>query len=187
MLHSEICGSKCAYHSPQLIAVNHVLHRLLMPRHSPCALSHFTYRFMSFSVLLNLLRFFRFASGSQNCSIPTKKFFFKISLVALLVVSYLHYFFILFSSCSAFVFTKTGVNQQVFPCSLLTQIRLCVCSTRLVSSVLDVSSPFTALITRAEVFPFRFSFTASGLPFGKWAQVDSNHRPHAYQACALTG
>ena len=21
----------------------------------------------------------------------------------------------------------------------------------------------------------------------KWAQVDSNHRPHAYQACALTG
>ena len=20
-----------------------------------------------------------------------------------------------------------------------------------------------------------------------WAQVDSNHRPHAYQACALTG
>ena len=26
------------YNSPQLIAVNRVLHRLLMPRHSPCAL-----------------------------------------------------------------------------------------------------------------------------------------------------
>ena len=38
LLHSEICGSMCTYHSPQLIAVNHVLHRLLMPRHSPCAL-----------------------------------------------------------------------------------------------------------------------------------------------------
>ena len=36
--HSEICGSKLIYSSPQLIAVSHVLHRLLMPRHSPYAL-----------------------------------------------------------------------------------------------------------------------------------------------------
>ena len=36
--HSEICGSKLIYSSPQLIAVNRVLHRLLMPRHSPYAL-----------------------------------------------------------------------------------------------------------------------------------------------------
>ena len=35
---SEICGSTLIYSSPQLIAVSHVLHRLLMPRHSPCAL-----------------------------------------------------------------------------------------------------------------------------------------------------
>ena len=42
LLHSEICGSKLAYSSPQLIAVNHVLHRLPMPRHSLCALLCFT-------------------------------------------------------------------------------------------------------------------------------------------------
>ena len=36
--HSEICGSKRMCRSPQLIAACHVLHRLLMPRHSPCAL-----------------------------------------------------------------------------------------------------------------------------------------------------
>ena len=42
LLHSEICGSKLAYSSPQLIAVNHVLHRLPMPRHSPCAHIRFT-------------------------------------------------------------------------------------------------------------------------------------------------
>ena len=36
--HSEICGSKFIYNSPQLIAVNRVLLRLLMPRHSPYAL-----------------------------------------------------------------------------------------------------------------------------------------------------
>ena len=36
--HSEICGSRpiCGY--PQLIAAYHVLHRLLVPRHPPCAL-----------------------------------------------------------------------------------------------------------------------------------------------------
>ena len=41
--HSEICGSMaiCAY--PQLIAACHVLHRLLMPRHSPCALVRLTF------------------------------------------------------------------------------------------------------------------------------------------------
>ena len=37
--HSEIHGSKPAYGSPWLIAVNHVLHRLLVPRHPPYALS----------------------------------------------------------------------------------------------------------------------------------------------------
>ena len=41
--HSEISGSlaMCAY--PKLIAAYHVLHRLLMPRHSPCALCSLTY------------------------------------------------------------------------------------------------------------------------------------------------
>ena len=37
--HSEISGSKPADDSPELIAVNHVLHRLLAPRHPPYALS----------------------------------------------------------------------------------------------------------------------------------------------------
>ena len=36
--HSEICGSRLIYSSPQLIAVSHVLLRLPVPRHSPYAL-----------------------------------------------------------------------------------------------------------------------------------------------------
>ena len=40
--HSEICGSKLICSSPQLIAACHVLLRLLMPRHSPCALISLT-------------------------------------------------------------------------------------------------------------------------------------------------
>ena len=41
--HSEISGSKVICTSPKLIAACHVLHRLLMPRHSPCALISLTY------------------------------------------------------------------------------------------------------------------------------------------------
>ena len=42
--HSEISGSMLICSSPKLIAAYHVLHRLLMPRHSPCALFSLTYR-----------------------------------------------------------------------------------------------------------------------------------------------
>ena len=42
--HSEICGSRDICSSPQLIAACHVLRRLLMPRHSPCALYSLTNR-----------------------------------------------------------------------------------------------------------------------------------------------
>ena len=40
--HSEILGSKLAYSSPRRIAVYRVLHRLLVPRHPPCALYSLT-------------------------------------------------------------------------------------------------------------------------------------------------
>ncbi len=40
--HSEIFGSTPMCGSPKLIAACHVLHRLLMPRHSPCALFSLT-------------------------------------------------------------------------------------------------------------------------------------------------
>ena len=43
--HSDIPGSKPACGSPRLIAACHVLHRLLPPRHSPCALSNLTIKF----------------------------------------------------------------------------------------------------------------------------------------------
>src|SRR3954454_10835465 len=40
--HLDISGSTPACDSPELFAANHVLHRLLTPRHSPCALSSLT-------------------------------------------------------------------------------------------------------------------------------------------------
>jgi hypothetical protein len=41
--HSDIPGSTRAYRSPRLIAVNHVLHRLCVPRHPPYALTYLTH------------------------------------------------------------------------------------------------------------------------------------------------
>ena len=49
--HSEICGSKLICSSPQLIAACHVLLRLLMPRHSPCALISLNFFSNSLTVL----------------------------------------------------------------------------------------------------------------------------------------
>ena len=40
--HSDICGSKDICSSPQLFAAYHVFHRLLVPRHPPCALTTLT-------------------------------------------------------------------------------------------------------------------------------------------------
>ena len=40
--HSDICGSMDICSSPQLFAAYHVFHRLLVPRHPPCALSCLT-------------------------------------------------------------------------------------------------------------------------------------------------
>ena len=51
--HSEISGSQLICSSPKLIAACRVLHRLLMPRHSPCALFSLTLHSVLCLVLLN--------------------------------------------------------------------------------------------------------------------------------------
>src|SRR5699024_3439090 len=66
--HSDIRGSYTAYSSPQHICVCSVLHRLLVPRHPPCALHYFivmkcvsvsfdTFAF-SFLFVSNMISFF---------------------------------------------------------------------------------------------------------------------------------
>ena len=46
--HSDISGSTLAYSSPKRFGVCPVLHRLLVPRHPPCALSSLTYSALGF-------------------------------------------------------------------------------------------------------------------------------------------
>ena len=63
--HSEIYGSMRMCRSPQLIAACHVLLRLLMPRHSPCAL-------ISLTIFLVLRKNYAghrsFSISRSNCS-----------------------------------------------------------------------------------------------------------------------
>ena len=64
--HSDICGSKRVCRSPQLFAACHVLLRLPVPRHSPCALFCLTFYFGHYVGLR--LKFL----APQNCSISTQ-------------------------------------------------------------------------------------------------------------------
>ena len=54
--HSDICGSMDICSSPQLFAAYHVFHRLLVPRHPPCALISLTI-FCMYSVTYMALGF----------------------------------------------------------------------------------------------------------------------------------
>ena len=84
--HSEISGSKLICSSPKLIAAYHVLLRLLMPRHSPCALLSLTsskfQAFVWFSELCKLHSEFLFW---LNCILP--KFLFLTVASYLLIFS----------------------------------------------------------------------------------------------------
>ena len=68
--HSEISGSKLICSSPKLIAAYHVLHRLLMPRHSPCALCSLTY-------LVKIFQSFAF-NITKNISWLTSQYVLKL-------------------------------------------------------------------------------------------------------------
>ena len=96
--HSEISGSTAICASPKLIAACHVLHRLLMPRHSPCALYSLTKEILL--VLLNYAGNQQVTSQNCNCyphlfrcsTINRFTNFFQLSLkdlsVALLFITF---------------------------------------------------------------------------------------------------
>ena len=68
--HSEISGSQLICSSPKLIAAYHVLHRLLMPRHSPCALFSLTFQ----STLIRKVQFYWFSSYVELCRLISRYF-----------------------------------------------------------------------------------------------------------------
>ncbi len=71
--HSDICESMAICASPQLFAAYHVLLRLLVPRHSPYALSSLTFKHFGLRLLLFFLGFL---SGVSISSYPFGHFTF---------------------------------------------------------------------------------------------------------------
>ena len=59
--HSEIPGSTLTYSSPRHIGVCPVLHRLLAPRHPPCALCSLTYQMQDRTFLFLAIQFSRYS------------------------------------------------------------------------------------------------------------------------------
>ena len=80
--HSEISGSMDICSSPKLFAAYHVFHRLLVPRHPPCALSSLT-----------------------RCPSPRERFWTKVHSVAPLVVCLLY---LILSVCFTYLSIRLG-------------------------------------------------------------------------------
>ena len=103
--HSEISGSMLICSSPKLIAAYHVLHRLLMPRHSPCALFSLTQQKNPFLVsLVELCRLIKEVSLAKIVIITLliKKVFLYCCL--LIIASIIHN--VQFSRCMLSFFFK---------------------------------------------------------------------------------
>ena len=74
--HSDICGSQAICASPQLFAAYRVLLRLLMPRHSPCALYSLTCGVASCASLARPRQ--PFGLRRRSCSLRCSAFSSKI-------------------------------------------------------------------------------------------------------------
>ena len=138
--HSDISGSMHICCSPKLIAAYRVLHRLPMPRHSPCALLRLNYSPLAFA---NFVPYMSFAN----------RFFF--------------------ANCN----TITCCTEKPF----YTDSKL---PFLLVSTILLSSSDFSDSICL--LFLYSVFKVHRKISLAWWAQMDSNHRPRAYQARALT-
>ncbi len=68
--HSDISGSQLICSSPKLFAAYRVLHRLLMPRHSPCALSSLIF----VEIGIRSAPFLPFAFASVKNFAPLRRF-----------------------------------------------------------------------------------------------------------------
>ena len=150
--------------SPQLIAACHVLHRLLMPRHSPYALFCLNFLFGS-HISLELLEFQNMGFiFSHLKGFPFSALFVCIPPCGEIVV---------------FVTLNSRKDLDLFDFAIV------------VSKNLLISKSFVFFLT---ICSFLYSFfirfsknkssTQSLLCWSVW--VDSNHRPRAYQARALT-
>ena len=68
--HSEIPGSKLVCSSPRHIVAYHVLHQLLVPRHSPYALISLTSKIVLYNNFLLTVKFSKIIGGDEEIRTP---------------------------------------------------------------------------------------------------------------------
>ena len=158
--HSDIPGSKIVCVSPRLIAAYHVLHRLLVPRHPPCALSSLT------GILTKMLR----------CYLPSVSYSIVKDQARRA------------NAASGHIGTRVPLRRQTHIGSTGTT----PAKPSLVSGgdsgartrSLRLAKP---ALSQLSYIPCKRRPRRTSLGQERWwAWVDSNHPPHAYQACALT-
>jgi hypothetical protein len=186
--HSEICGSKGARPSPQLIAACHVLHRLSVPRHPPDALK----RLISASSTREAPRTVASALNPEHSAPyidasprsrnnppsptdPSRSPFQPKT-----------------GDRSVFAFSSQCPISAVAFATCHSSIRSCDPSSSLVPAfAVSPSSSHTIWWRRTGSNRRPHACKARALPTelrpqGWWAREDLNLRPHAYQARALT-
>ena len=148
--HSDIPGSQLICSSPRLFAAYHVLRRLLMPRHSPCALLRLTF--------------------PNHAPAPPDP-----DSASLLLPQYLQA--LADQSISGFSSSSSSKNYAgSFFVSLLAKL----------SFTLNFCFLYCCLfLIVSHSLCVQFSRCILSLLARWWAKVDSNHRPHDYQSCAL--
>ena len=119
--HSEIHGSMDICSSPWLIAACHVLHRLLMPRHSPCALYSLTNRKLTISRSFSFVNYAGLTDWNCNCyphlfrccsTIKIKRFAYFSVCKPLCCLTYHFHIIVQFSRCSSQLLLKSDRNTQ---------------------------------------------------------------------------
>ena len=159
--HSDTHGSRLLCSSPWLFAALHVLLRLCMPRHPPCALNHFNYKACTNrqdpkrSQPAAQTAVIRFNCGvknpSQDPQLPLAHIPRTLAGAHYTLRIYISYYFIMSKNSPV---ELRGFEPRT-PCL---QSR---CSSQL-------------------------SYSPHSAPRLMWAWEDLNLRPHAYPACALT-
>ena len=196
--HSEILGSKLIRSSPGLIAAYYVLHRLHAPRHPLDALkaldrSHYRCPQLIAAPLETL----PLSSGKNEIHVfrrgidrSDQKYQNSRALLSLRGVP--------FKQAAKHLFTMSKDPANAHPC-WMASAKLALCARRYVFrwvSVFTVNHQSFGGARRDRTDDILLAKQAlSQLSYGPikgtasgnwWARVDSNYRPHAYQACALT-
>ena len=184
--HSDISGSTPACDSPKLFAANHVLHRLLTPRHSPCALSSLVTNLKTIDA--SLLSLSRYAVYKVECFLHCETLNCPLTLDCKVV-----------RACDsnelysrhAFASSSLLRCQRSYP---LGRYRLAAKGVNPIGIHILRQEPPGEWSVRGSN-PRPPACKAGALPAEltppevsqlEWARKDLNFRPHAYQACALT-